>query len=166
MKHISLTLKRTREKQQVRRREDWCYNTDQLLPVRYITERPGYKKKEMDVDCKSLKDKLKRFTEAKAAEYVVEKNKADIFYHAHFIIHTEDVKGPVETLLRHIGATQQRAEERWLERCKITKTYYRSIDGKWGETYWTTAFNLEGALEYLGKTETQFGEKKIFILKE
>ena len=46
---------------------------------------------------------------------------------------------------------------------KNNKTYYRSLDGKWGEIYWTTAYDKDGAYEYLQKTEKDFGEKEIFI---
>jgi hypothetical protein len=166
MKYIALTLKRTKEKHQIKRVKGWCNQTDQLLPERYVTEKSGYNKKNMDEDCKSLNGKLKRFTNARVSEYIVEKNKDNKYYHAHFLIHTEDIEDVVKTLLWHIGATQQKAEDRWLERHKMIKTYYRSIDAKWGETYWTTAFNLKGALDYIGKTEIHFGEKKIFILKE
>ena len=160
---IVATIKRTKEKQQHYKAEEWDYNTHQLIPAHYELERVGYFKKELREDNKSLARKLKKFAEVTTTESIVEKNKENKFYHSHLIIHGENNPSVIETLLRHIGATTQRAEERWIERFKITKTYYRSIDGKWGETYWTTAYNKEGAYEYLQKTEKDFGEKDIFI---
>ena len=160
---IVATIKRTKEKQQHYKAEEWDYNTYQLIPAHYEFERVGYFKKELRDDNKALAKKLKKFAEVTTTEWMVEKNKENKFYHSHLIIHGENNPSIIETLLRHIGATTQRAEERWIERFKITKTYYRSIDGKWGETYWTTAYNKEGAYEYLQKTENGFGDKDIFI---
>ena len=160
---IVTTIKRSKEKQQHYIAEEWDYNTHQLIPAHYQMNRVGYFKKELNNDMKALAKKLKKFGGAKSTEWMVENNKENKFYHAHLIIDGEDNRSIVETLLRHIGATTQRAEERWIERLKITKTYYRSLDGKWGETFWTTAYDKEGAYEYLQKTETDNGDKDIFI---
>lgn len=160
---IVATIKRSKEKQQHYKAEEWNYNTHQLILAHYEFERVGYFKKELNNDMKSLAKKLKKFAEVTATEWMVEKNKENKFYHTHLIIHGEDNRSIIETLLRHIGATTQRAEEVWIESLKINKTYYRSLDGKWGETYWTTAYNKEGAYEYLQKTEKDFGVKDIFI---
>jgi len=160
---IALTTKRSKENQQQYKAEEWNYNTHQLIPAHYKMNRVGYFKKELREDMKSLAKKLKKFAGVTTTEWMVEKNKENKYYHAHLIIHGEDKRSIIETLLRHIGATTQRAEERWIERFKITKTYYRSLDGKWGEIYWTTAYDKEGAYEYLQKTERDFGEKDIFI---
>ena len=160
---IVVTMKRTKQKQQHYKAEEWDYNTHQLILAHYEFERVGYFKKELREDNKSLAKKLKKFAGVTTTESVVEKNEENKFYHSHLIIHGKDHESVRETLLRHIEATQQRAEERWIERFKITKTYYRSIDGKFGENYWTTAYDKEGAYEYLQKTEKDFGEKDIFI---
>tara|TARA_B110000503_G_scaffold55606_1_gene89269 strand:+ start:360 stop:845 length:486 start_codon:yes stop_codon:yes gene_type:complete len=158
-----VTTKRTKEKQQHYKSEEWDYNTHQLIPAHYEMNRVGYLKKELQIDMKSLSKKLKKFAGVIATEWMVEKNKENKYYHTHLIIHGGDNRAIIETLLRHIGATNQRAEERWVERLLMTKTYYRSIDGLYGETYWTTAYNYKGALDYLQKTEKDFGKKDIFI---
>ena len=160
---IIVTIKRSKENQQHYKAEEWCYNTHQLIPAHYEMNRVGYYKRELQEDMKSLAYKLKKFAGVTTTEWIVEKNKENKFHHSHLIIHEGDNQSIVEALLRHIGATTQRAEERWIERFKMTKTYYRSLDGNWGEIYWTTAYDKEGAYEYLQKTESDFGEKKIFI---
>jgi len=160
---IVATIKRNKEKQKTYKAEEWDYNTHQLIPAHYEMNRVGYYKKELREDMKSLAYKLKKFAGVTTTEWMVEKNKENKYYHAHLIIHGEDNRSIIETLLRFIGATTQRAEERWIERLKINKTYYRSLDGKWGEIYWTTAYDKDGAYEYLQKTERDFGEKDIFI---
>lgn len=160
---IVVTIKRTKQKQKHYKSEKWDYNTHQLIPAHYEDDRPGYLKQELRDDNKSLAKKLKKFAGVTATEWIAEKNKQNKFYHSHLIIHGQDSNSIIETLLRHIGATNQRPEERWIESFKTTKTYYRSIDGRWGETYWTTAFDKEGAYEYLQKTEKDFGEKDVFI---
>ena len=160
---IVVTIKRSKEKQQHYKAEEWDYNTHQLIPAHYKMNRVGYFKKELQEDMKSLAKKLKKFAGVTATEWIEEKNKENKYYHGHLIIHGEDNRSIIETLLLHIGATAQKAEERWIERFKMTKTYYRSVDGKWGETFWTTAFNKKGAYKYLQKTEKDFGNKQIFI---
>ena len=156
---IVVTIKRTKEKQQHYKEEEWDYNKHQLIPAHYEFERVGYFKKELREDNKSLAKKLKKFAGVTTTESIVEKNEENKFYHSHLIIHGKDNRSTTKTLLRHIGATNQRPEERWIENFKITKTYYRNIDGKWGETFWTDAFNIEGAYEYLQKTEKDLGRK-------
>ena len=160
---IALTIKRAKEKQQQYKAEYWDNNIHQLIPAHYEFERIGYLKKELNDDMKSLAIKLKKFASVTTTEYIAEKNKENKYYHAHLIVHGQSNRAFIETLLGHIRATNQKAEERWIERFKINKTFYRSIDGEYGETYWTTAFDYKGALDYLQKTEIQFGNKEIFI---
>ena len=160
---IAVTIKRNKDKQKTYKAEEWNYNEHRLEPAHYEDDRPGYLKQELRDDNKALAKKLKKFAGVTTTESIVEKNEENKFYHSHLIIHGEDHESIIETLLRHIGATEQRAEKRWIERFKITKTYYRSIDGKWGETFWTTAYDVEGAYEYLQKGETKDGDKNIFI---
>ena len=158
-----VTIKRNKEKQKTYKAEEWNYNEHRLEPAYYKDDRQGYLKQELRDDNKALAKKLKKFAGVTATESIVEKNEENKFYHSHLIMHGKDHESVRETLLRHIGATQQRADERWIEPFKITKTYYRSIDGKFRENYWTTAYDKEGAYEYLQKTEKDFGEKDIFI---
>jgi len=160
---IALTIKRNKEKQNIYQTELWDFNKNQLIPAHYRPSRPGYIKKELRKDLLRLSQKLKKFAGVTATEWIEEKNKENKYYHGHLIIHGEDNRSIIKTLLLHIGATAQKAEERWIERFKMTKTYYRSVDGKWGETFWTTAFNKKGAYKYLQKTEKDFGNKQIFI---
>ena len=160
---IVVTIKRNKEKQKTYKAEEWNYNEHRLEPAHYEDDRPGYMKQELRDDNKALAKKLKKFAGVTTTESIVEKNEENKFYHSHLIIHGKDHRSITETLLKHIGATQQRPEERWIESFKITKTYYRSIYGKWGETFWTGAHDIEGAYEYLQKTEKDFGEKDIFI---
>ena len=111
--------KRTKEKQQHYKSEEWDYNTHQLIPAHYEMNRVGYLKKELQIDMKSLSKKLKKFAGVITTEWMVEKNKENKFFHAHLIIHGGDNRAIIETLLRHIGATNQRAEERWVEAMQI-----------------------------------------------
>ena len=160
---IVAIIKRVKEKQQHYKAEQWDYNSHQLNPAHYKKGRGGYLKKELNNDMKSASKKLKKFAGVIATEWMVEKNKENKYFHAHLIIHGGDNEAIIDTLLRHIVASNQRAEERWVERLLMTKTYYRSIDGLYGETYWTTAYDYKGALDYLQKTEKDFGKKDIFI---
>lgn len=86
--------------------------------------RVGYFKKELNNDMKALAKKLKKFAEVTATEWMVEKNKENKFHHAHLIIHKGRNPSIIETLLLHIGATTQRAQNRWIEAFKISKTYF------------------------------------------
>ncbi len=144
---------------------DWDNNTDSYREGSFTNQRRGMLKKEISKDMWSLAKFLGK-TASATTEIMVEKNKSNQYYHAHLIIHTDAITSAVDTLLSFVGATQQREEERWIESLKINKIFYRSIDGEYGETYWTTAFDYKGALDYLQKTEATTGNKQIFISKE
>jgi len=160
---IVVTIKRTTQKKHYQQ-ADWDNNTDSYREGGFTNQRRGMLKKELSKDMWSLAKFLDKRASA-TTEIMVEKNKNNEYYHAHLIIHTEAITSAVDTLLSFIGATQQREEERWIESLKIIKKYYRSIDGKYGEIYWTTAFDYKGALGYLQKTEATTGDKQIFISK-
>ena len=104
---IVLTLKRIKDKQQHYKAEEWCNNTHQLIPAHYTEDRPGYFKQELRDDIRALAYNLKKFTVITTTESIVEKNKENKYYHAHLIIHGEDNRATVETLLRRIKVSSK-----------------------------------------------------------
>jgi len=96
-------------------------------------------------------------------EMIPEKNKDNQYHHAHLLIRNKAVQETANELLKHIEASSYRIEYRWNERLKRDVKYYRSIDGKSGEVYYTEVYSEKEWLDYIGKTETSSGEKHIFI---
>ncbi|MDA7819478.1 hypothetical protein N9866_00885 [Flavobacteriaceae bacterium] len=99
-------------------------------------------------------------------EMIVEKNRDNNFYHGHQLIRNNAIQETANELLKHIEASSYREEYRWNERLKRDVKYYRSIDGKSGEVYYTEVYSEKEWLDYIGKTEASSGEKHIFISKK
>ena len=99
-------------------------------------------------------------------EMICEKNRDNHYYHGHLLIRNKAIQETSNELLKHIEASSYRAEYRWNERLKRDVKYYRSINGKSGEVYYTEVYNEKMWLDYMGKTEmSSAGEKHIFISK-
>ena len=96
-------------------------------------------------------------------EMICEKNRDNQYYHAHLLIRNKAIQETADELLKHVEGSSYKIEYRWNERLKRDVKYYRSIDGKSGEIYYTEINNEKGWLDYIGKTETSSGEKHIFI---
>tara|TARA_R110000796_G_scaffold132843_2_gene248283 strand:+ start:145 stop:606 length:462 start_codon:yes stop_codon:yes gene_type:complete len=99
-------------------------------------------------------------------EMICEKNRDNHYYHGHLLIRNKAIQETADELLKHIEASSYRIEYRWNERLKRDVKYYRSIDGKSGEVYYTDVYNEKEWLEYMVKTEASTGEKHIFISKK
>tara|TARA_R110000737_G_scaffold190808_1_gene212392 strand:- start:704 stop:1153 length:450 start_codon:yes stop_codon:yes gene_type:complete len=99
-------------------------------------------------------------------EMICEKNRDNHYYHGHLLIRNKAIQETADELLKHIEASSCRIEYRWNERLKRDVKYYRSIDGKSGEVYYTEVYSEKEWLDYIGKTETSSGEKHIFISKK
>ena len=94
---------------------------------------------------------------------IPEKNRNNQYYHAHLLVRNKAIQETADELLKHVEGSSYKIEYRWNERLKRDVKYYRSIDGKSGEIYYTEINNEKGWLDYIGKTETSSGEKHIFI---
>ena len=99
-------------------------------------------------------------------EMICAKNRDNHYYHGHLLIRNKAIQETADELLKHIEASSCRIEYRWNERLKRDVKYYRSIDGKSGEVYYTEVYSEKEWLDYIGKTETSSGEKHIFISKK
>ena len=99
-------------------------------------------------------------------EIISEKNRDNHYYHGHLLIRNKAIQETSNELLKHIEASSYRTEYRWNERLKRDVKYYRSIDGKSGEIYYTEVYSEKEWLDYIGKTETSSGVKEIFISKK
>ena len=97
---------------------------------------------------------------------ICEKNTDNNYYHGHLLIRNNAIQETANELLKHVEASSFRIEYRWNERLKRDVKYYRSIDGKSGEVYYTEVYNEKEWLDYIGKTETSSGIKEIFISKK
>ena len=96
-------------------------------------------------------------------EMICEKNSDNQYYHAHLLVRNKAIQETADELLKHVEGSSYKIEYRWNERLKRDVKYYKSIDGKSGEIYYTEINNEKGWLDYIGKTETSSGEKHIFI---
>ena len=99
-------------------------------------------------------------------EMIPEKNRDNHFFHGHLLIRNKAIQETANELLKHIEASSYKIEYRWNERLKRDVKYYRSIDGKSGEVYYTEVYSEKEWLDYIGKTEASTGEKQIFISKK
>ena len=99
-------------------------------------------------------------------EMICEKNRDNHFFHGHLLIRNKAIQETANELLKHIEASSYKIEYRWNERLKRDVKYYRSIDGKSGEVYYTEVYSEKEWLDYIGKTEISSGEKHIFISKK
>ena len=125
----------------------------------------GMCKKQLTKDLFRLAFKIDRVTPTDT-EMIVEKNRDNNYHHAHLLIRNKAIQETANELLKHIEASSYRAEYRWNERLKRDVKYYRSINGKSGEVYYTEVYNEKMWLDYMGKTEmSSAGEKHIFISK-
>ncbi|MDA9572157.1 hypothetical protein N9R44_02170 [Flavobacteriaceae bacterium] len=125
----------------------------------------GMYKKQLLKDLFRLAFKIDRVTPTDT-EMIPEKNKDNQYHHAHLLIRNKAILETANELLKHIEASGYRIEYRWNERLKRDVKYYRSIDGKSGEVYYTEVYSEKEWLDYIGKTETSSGEKHIFISKK
>ena len=125
----------------------------------------GMHKKQLLKDLFRLAFKIDRVTPTNT-EMICEKNTDNNFYHGHLLIRNNAIQETSNELLKHIEASCHRTEYRWNERLKRDVKYYRSIDGKSGEVYYTEVYSEKEWLDYIGKTEASSGEKHIFISKK
>jgi hypothetical protein len=125
----------------------------------------GMHKKQLLKDLFRLAFKIDRVTPTNT-EMIPEKNKNNKYCHGHLLIRNKAVQETSNELLKHIEASCHRTEYRWNERLKRDVKYYRSIDGKSGEVYYTEVYSEKEWLDYIGKTEASSGEKHIFISKK
>ena len=125
----------------------------------------GMNKKQLIKDLFRLAFKIDRVTPTHT-EMIPEKNKDNHYYHGHLLIRNKAIQETANELLKHIEGSIYRAEYRWNERLKRDIKYYRSINGKSGEVYYTEVYSETEWLDYIGKTETSTGEKEIFISKK
>ena len=125
----------------------------------------GMYKKQLKKDLFRLAFKIDRVTPTDT-EMICEKNKDNQYHHAHLLIRNKAIQETADELLKHIEASSYKIEYQWNERLKRDVKYYRSIDGKSGEVYYTEVYSEKEWLDYIGKTEISSGEKHIFISKK
>lgn len=122
----------------------------------------GMYKKQLLKDLFRLAFKIDKATPTDT-EMICEKNKDNHYCHGHLLIRNKAIQETADELLKHIEASSYRIEYRWNELLKRDIKYYRSIDGKSGEVYYTEVYSEKEWLDYIGKTETSSGDKHIFI---
>ena len=125
----------------------------------------GMNMKQLLKDLFRLAFKIDRLTPTHT-EMVPEKNKDNQYYHAHLLIRNNAIQETANEQLKHIEASSYKIEYRWNERLKRDIKYYKSLNGKSGEIYYTEVYSEKEWLDYIGKTETSSGEKHIFISKK